>query len=90
MGIGVLVRQNLPLELIWLGFYIFNYLTASIMIAKNACGQIVYKGAATLGIMCFFVLIVHAFFAGRTFVGKYKVVVVNKQTNKTEDEEESE
>ncbi|KAL4235206.1 membrane raft polarization [Mactra antiquata] len=76
-------------EVIWLGFYIFNYLIASAVIAKDACRQGGYKAAAAFGFLCFFVLIAHAFFAGRLLLEKIRGGRSQQTTNKTADDEEN-
>ncbi|XP_045193065.2 uncharacterized protein LOC123549219 isoform X2 [Mercenaria mercenaria] len=59
-------------EIVWIGFYIFNYLISSAVIAAKACHQGGYKAAAAFGFICWGVLIAHEFFEIRTFLEKRK------------------
>ncbi|XP_060595040.1 uncharacterized protein LOC132749326 [Ruditapes philippinarum] len=74
-------------EIVWIGFYIFNYLIGSAVIASKACGQGGYKAAAAFGFLCLIVLIAHEFFEVRAFVEKWKGSKGNSQATPDAEEE---
>lgn len=57
-------------EIVWIGFYILNYLIASSVTASQACMQGGYKAAAAFGFLCMFVLAAHEVFEVRAFLEK--------------------
>lgn len=73
-------------EIVWIAFFILNYLIASSVIAAKACGQGGYNAAAAFGFFCWGVLIAHEFFEIRSFLEKRNS---NSAGRSQGDEEES-
>lgn len=73
-------------EIAWCGFYIFNYLIASSVIAAKSCYQGGYQAAAVFGFLCLIALGVHMFLVGRSFLEKRQSNVSRPAQNASDDE----